>query len=53
MSPDDIDSIVLKLHDFLFRNLGCSLDEDDDYVELSDFMHSTLGKFITRDRNYN
>jgi hypothetical protein len=53
MSPDDIDSIVLSLHDFLFRNLGCSLDENDDYEMLSDFMHDALEKFVTRDRNYN
>lgn len=26
MSPDDIDSVVLKLHDFLWKRLGCALD---------------------------
>lgn len=53
MSPDDIDSIVLALHDFLVRDLGCVLDENDDYSALSDFMHDALEKFVTRDRNYN
>jgi hypothetical protein len=53
MSSDDIDSVVLKLHDFLFRNLGCALDEDEDYELLSNFMHNELESFVTRDRNYN
>lgn len=53
MSPDDIDTVVLKLHDFLWKQLGCALDENDDYEALSDFMHDTLDKFVTRDRNYN
>lgn len=53
MSPDDIDTVVLKLHDFLFRNLGYALDEDDDYEMLSNFMYDQLEPFVTRDRNYN
>lgn len=53
MSPDDIDTVVLELHDFLTGVLGCALDEEDDYESLSDFMHDTLDKFVTRDRNYN
>jgi hypothetical protein len=53
MSPDDIDSVVLKLHDFLFRSLGCALDEDEDYDMLYNFMHNQLDPFCTRDRNYN
>jgi hypothetical protein len=53
MSPDDIDSIVLDLYDLLVKDLGCPLDEDDDYAQLSDFMHEALEKFVTRDRNYN
>lgn len=53
MSPDDIDTIVLKLHDFLTGAMGCPLDENDDYVDLQDFMYDVLEKFVTRDRNYN
>lgn len=53
MSPDDIDTVVLKLHDFLTGALGCALDDDDDYTALADFMHDALDDFITRDRNYN
>lgn len=53
MSPDDIDTVVLKLHDFLTGALGCALDEEGDYEDLSDFMHDVLDKFVTRDRNYN
>ena len=53
MSPDDIDSVVLKLHDFLCKRLGCALDEDNDYEALQDFMYDALDPFVTRDRNYN
>jgi hypothetical protein len=53
MSPDDIDSIVLDLSDFLRDKLGFEHDENDDYEQLSDFMHDVLEKFVTRDRNYN
>jgi len=53
MSPDDIDGIVLKLHDFLLRNLDCDLDEDDDYMALQNFMEDMLDPYITRERNYN
>ena len=53
MSPDDIDTVVLKLHDFLTGALGCALDDNDDYEDLYIFMHDTLNKFVTRDRNYN
>lgn len=53
MSPDDIDTVVLKLHDFLTGALGCALDDNDDYADLQQFMHDTLDKFVTRDRNYN
>ena len=53
MSPDDIDNLVLKLHDFLVFQLGCQLDENDDYVDLQDFMQDVLDPFVTKDRNYN
>lgn len=53
MSPDDIDSVVLKLHDFLNGMLRCSLDENYDYERLQDFMYDQLDKFCTKDRNYN
>ncbi len=53
MSPDDIDSLVVDLSDFLVDSLGCVIDENDDYEALSDFMHKALEAFVTRDRNYN
>lgn len=53
MSPDDIDTVVLKLHDFLVGPLGCQLDENDDYADLANFMHDQLEPFVSRDRNYN
>lgn len=53
MSPDDIDTVVLKLHDFLVNHLGCMLDENEDYGDLYDFMHDVLDPFCSKDRNYN
>jgi len=53
MTHDDIDYLVLDLHNFLFTNLGAAIDEDDDYIALSNFLHKKLDKFVTRDRNYN
>lgn len=53
MSPDDVDSLALKLHDFLVEKLGCKLDEYDDYSHLADFLHDSLDEYITGERNYN
>lgn len=53
MSPDDIDSLVLDLSDFLQKQLQCDIDENADYEALSDFMFKALDKFITRERSYN
>ena len=53
MSPDDIDTIVLRLHDFLTGAMGCNLDENEDYSDLSTFMYDQLDSFVTKDRNYN
>ena len=54
MSPDDIDSIALDLHDFLVSDMmGRYLDEDADYDTLRDFLYKQLEPFIMRDRNYN
>jgi hypothetical protein len=54
MSPDDIDSLTLALHDFLVSDMmGLKLDEDADYDTLRDFLYKQLEPFITRDRNYN
>lgn len=52
MSPDDIDSVALAVFD-LMVDLGCTLDEDDDFGQLNDLLHDMLDKFCTRDRNYN
>lgn len=59
MSPDDIDSFVLDLSEFLNRllppekHMGNFFDTDDRYMPLHDFCEEWLDKFITRDRNYN
>lgn len=53
MSPDDIDSLVLDLHDFLRYDLDIAINDTSQYSSLSDFMHNALEKFVTRDRNYN
>jgi len=53
MSPDDIDSIAVDLHDLLINKLGCCLDEDDDFQIIHEFLVNNLDKFTTRDRNYN
>lgn len=53
MNHDDIDSIVLALHDFLIGPLKCNLDENDDYVALQDFMYAALDPFVTNERNFN
>lgn len=59
MSPDDIDSFVLALSDFLNpmlppeKHMGNFFDTDDKYIPLSDFCFEQLDKFCTRDRNYN
>ena len=53
MSPDNIEDISLQLYDFLVNSLGCDLNEDQDYVDLNEFMLEAFDKFCTRDRNYN
>lgn len=53
MSTDDIDRVVLELHNFLIEDFGILLNEDTDYGDLHNFMHVLLEKFVTRDRNYN
>lgn len=52
MSPDDIDSVALAVFDLLV-DLGCTLDENDDWDQLRDLLHDKLDRFCTRDRNYN
>ena len=53
MSPDDIDSLTLKLHNFLVQQFNFPLDDEQDYVGLWEFLHDSLDKFVTRERNYN
>lgn len=55
MNYDDINSMTLDLWDFLIANLGIQgLDDDLDYLALSDKMFSLLDKFSTGDYgNYN
>ena len=52
MSPDDIDDFVYQLHNLLAA-MDRVPDDDDDYCTISDFTHSYLDKYCTRDRNYN
>jgi hypothetical protein len=53
MSPDDIDTLTLRLYDFLTNVMRVDLNEDSDYNAVSDFLAEQLEPFITRDRNYN
>ena len=53
MSPDDVDSVVLKLYDFLVQTLGANIDEDEDYRALQLWMLNAFDPFYTKDRNYN
>lgn len=53
MSPDDIDSLTLKLHNFLVKEFNFPLDEEQDYLDLCDFLHDNLEQFVTKERNYN
>lgn len=52
MSPDDITSLALDIHDSLLE-LGFDLDEDEDWDALYNFMHEYLDRFCTKERNYN
>lgn len=53
MSPDDIDSLALDLHNFLVDDMGLDLNENGDYEDLQSFLYEKLDRFVTRDRNYN
>jgi hypothetical protein len=53
MSPDDIDNLTLNLHNFLVQQFNFPLDDEQDYVDLCEFLHDHLEKFCTRERNYN
>jgi hypothetical protein len=52
MSPDDIDSIVLDLSDFMHNSMGIDFN-DEEYDMLYNFMHNQIDPFVTRERNYN
>lgn len=53
MSLDNIDTITLRLFDFLTGVLGCNLGEDQDYEDLKNFMYDQFEDYCTKDRNYN
>ena len=53
MSPDDIDRVALAVFDLLTLDLGCNLDEDDDWDQLKNLLHEKLEPFVTRERNHN
>jgi hypothetical protein len=53
MSPNDIDTFVLRLHDFLSEGLGLVIDDNEDYNLLANFVADQLDKFVTKERNYN
>jgi len=52
MSPDDIDRLALAVFDLLV-DLGCTLDENDDWDQLKNLLYDKLDPFVTRERNYN
>jgi len=51
MSPDDIDSLALDLHDFLGNDMPDA--RITYYEDLKDFLYEKLEPFVTRDRNHN
>ena len=59
MSPDDFDTFVYQLSEFLNRilppekHMGSFFDTDDNYLPLQDFVQERLEPFMTKDRNYN
>ena len=52
MSPDDIDRLALDVFDLLV-DLGCVLDENDDWDQLKNLLYDRLEPFCMKDRNYN
>jgi hypothetical protein len=53
MSPDDIDSLAVDLHDFLVGDMGLDLNDDGDFNAMLSLLYDKLEPFVTRDRNYN
>ena len=53
MSPDDIDSLAVDLHDFLVGDMGLDLNDDGDFNAMLSLLYEKLDPFVTRDRNYN
>jgi hypothetical protein len=53
MSPDDIDSLALDLHNFLVDDMGLDLNDDGDFNAMLSLLYEKLEPFVTRDRNYN
>jgi hypothetical protein len=65
MSPDTIDSFVLKISDWIDdrfvypddnKPIGYDwypMEDDKHYDSLSDLLHNMLEPFVTKDRNYN
>lgn len=53
MSEDNIDTITLKLYEYLTTELDCPLDEHDDYDRLHEWLLNSFEPFYTKERNYN
>lgn len=59
LSPDDIDSFVLALTEYLNpllppeKNMGNFFDTDDKYELIREFCLDWFDEYYTRDRNYN
>lgn len=53
MSPDDVDSIVLKLSDKLDAAFDIDFYNDTHYEILRTIVENVMEPYITRDRNYN
>jgi len=51
MNEDDINSLCLKLHDFIERFPLLYTEEGYDW--LNEFLHAELDKYVTKESNFN
>jgi hypothetical protein len=53
MSLDDIDNLVLDLHDFLRYDLDLAINDTSHYASLGEFIRNNLNTFVSKERNHN
>lgn len=57
MSPDDLDSFIVSLADWIDTRSALieiqTMEDDGLYSSLTDLVYNELDRFCTRDRNYN